>query len=258
LLFGSRFDEINQKNYTGMPIDVKQGQMLIRKIQYLLDGLELNAAEISNIEKDLMLGYISSLYELFLFDEQVASKPMTKPKKVVPNVTKPVRVTKEVNEITPPTPKVEVKPRSAPKPTPAPEPVVEPEPIVPEPPKVETPIVEKPAVFAPPVIKVVHPDHESLFAFKKATDLSEKLRDRPIADLNKAFAINDKLLTISKLFDGDAKAFEDTVRKLNQLSSFDEAKVYLSSNVVDKFNWTAKSRAKTAKIFIKTIKRRFL
>ena len=83
-----------------MPIDVKQGQMLIRKIQYLLDGLELNAAEISNIEKDLMLGYISSLYELFLFDEQAAPKPMTKPKKVVANVTKPVRVTKEVNEIT--------------------------------------------------------------------------------------------------------------------------------------------------------------
>lgn len=235
-----------------MPIDVKQGQMLIRKIQYLLDGLELNAAEISNIEKDLMLGYISSLYELFLFDEQAAVKPMTKPKKAVGNVTKPVRVTKEVKEITPP------KPEPKPKPKPTPEPVAEPEPIVVTP-KVETPppVVEKPVVFAPPV-QVVHPDHESLFAFKKATDLSEKLRDRPISDLNKAFAINDKLLTISKLFDGDADAFKDTVKELNQLNSFEDAKVYLSNNVVDKFNWTAKSRAKTAKIFIKTINRRFL
>ncbi len=239
-----------------MPIDVKQGQMLIRKIQYLLDGLELNAAEISNIEKDLMLGYISSLYDLFLFEEHAAPKPMTKPKKVVANVTKPVRVTKDVKEITPPKPKAEVKPK--PDPIPEPEPIVPPTPVV-ETPKVETPpVVEKPVVFAPPVVKVVQPEHESLFAFKKATDLSEKLRDRPISDLNKAFAINDKLLTISKLFDGDANAFKDTVKALNQLASFEDAKVYLSHNVVEKFNWTAKSRAKTAKIFVKTIHRRYL
>jgi len=245
-----------------MPIDVKQGQMLIRKIQYLLDGLELNAAEISNIEKDLMLGYISSLYELFLFDEQATAKPMTKPKKGGASVTKPVRVTKEVKEITPPEPKVQVKPE--PKPAPKPAPIPEPETAVIEaptpPPVAETlpPVVEKPVVFAPPVIKSVHPDHESLFAFKKASDLSEKLRDRPIADLNKAFAINDKLLTISKLFGDDASAFKDVVGDLNRLSSFDEAKVYLSNNVVDKFNWTAKNKAKTAKIFIKTVSRRFL
>lgn len=231
-----------------MPIDVKQGQMLIRKIQYLLDGLELNAAEISSIEKDLMLGYISSLYDLFLFEEYTATQKMTKPKKVA-NVTKPVRVAKEVKEIVPP--KVVAKP----KPTPIPEPVAKPTPIVDTPPP---PVIEKPVVFAPPVIQVVHPDHESLFAFKKATDLSEKLRDRPISDLNKAFAINDKLLTISILFNEDASAFKDVINELNRLSSFDEAKVYLSNNVVEKFNWTAKSKAKTAKIFIKTVNRRFL
>ena len=230
-----------------MPIDVKQGQMLIRKIQYLLDGLELNAAKISSIEKDLMLGYISSLYDLFLFEEYTAPQKITKPKKVA-NVTKPEPVAKEVKEIVPS--KVVAKP----KPTPIPEPIAKPTPSVDTPP----PVIEKPVVFAPPVIQVVHPDHESLFAFKKATDLSEKLRDRPISDLNKAFAINDKLLTISKLFNEDASAFKDVINELNRLSSFDEAKVYLSNNVVEKFNWTARSKAKTAKIFIKTVNRRFL
>jgi len=234
-----------------MPIDVKQGQMLIRKIQYLLDGLELNATDISNIEKDLMLGYISSLYELFLFNEQPDSKPMTKPKKVVRNVTKPVRVTKDIKEII--HPKTVTKPK--PKPTPAPEPIPAPKPVVVEPPKAQAP---PPVVERAPVVRVVHPNHESLFAFKKATDLSEKLRDQPISDLSKAFAINDKLLTISKLFDGDANAFKDTVKELNRLGSYDEAKVFLSNNVVEKFNWTAKNRAKTAKVFMKTISRRFL
>lgn len=239
-----------------MPIDVKQGQLLIRKIQYLLDGLELNAAKISNIEKDLMLGYISSLYDLFLFDEPSAPKPLTKPQKGGQNITKAVPVTKKpIKEITPPTPKVEVKT----EPEPEPEPIVPPATVVTEPPKVEKPtVVEKPVVFAPPAAKTVHPDHESLFALKKATDLSEKLRDQPISDLSKAFAINDKLLTISKLFDGDADAFKETIKELNRLDSFDDAKVYLSNKVVDKYNWTAKNRAKTAKIFVKTIYRRFL
>lgn len=246
-----------------MPIDVKKGQMLIRKIQYLLDGVELNASKISNIEKDLMLGYIGSLYDLFLFEEKEAKKvvkPKAKPIKAVP-------VTKKVEKITPPVPEkeriVEVKPDPKPDPVVVPEPIVEPivEPVVQKPVVIKPAVVEKPVkepVFVAPAKLSVHEDHDSLFSFKKATDLSEKLRDRPVSDLNKAFAINDRLLTISKLFDGDDGAFKAVVSDLNRLGSFDEAKIYLSNQVVDKYNWTAKNRSKTAKVFIKTVSRRYM
>ncbi len=232
-----------------MPIDVKKGQMLIRKIQYLLDGLELNAAEISDIEKDLMKGYIRSLYEMFLFEEKKSTPKRVKTK---PKPVKAVPVTKKVQDIVPPVAeepvleKTVVVEKSVPPPSPEPKP----EPI-PE-------SVAAPVVPPPPPPKAIREEHEKLFTFKKATDLSEKLQNRPVSDLNKAFAINDRLLTISKLFDGDDKLFKATLKDLNTLNSFEDAKVYLSHNVVDKLNWMSKDRLKTAKVFMKTVRRRYL
>lgn len=224
-----------------MAIDTKRGLKITQKIQYLLSNID---SSIDPVEKDLLLGYIRSLYDLVLFDENTnqTSKSAAKQVKSAKKIKKANKeVVLRVEVAQPPTPKVVIPP--PPKP-------VE---VAPPPPK---PVVAAPP--PPPAPKSVLPEHQELFAFKEAKDLSEKLQDRPIKDLNKAFAINDRLLTTSKLFRGDGDAFKEALIKLNSLNSFEEAKVYLSHYIVDSFNWMDESRFKTAKVFMKTIRRRYL
>lgn len=247
-----------QRNNVIMSLDVKEGQKLIKKIQYLMDGLEVDSNGINPVEKDLMLGYIRSLYELFLFDKE-------------PEIPRKNRLVKPPKPMAEPIPKKRVRKVIERKPA---EPIVEevvrveePEPIrIIEPEPIVELVVEKPdpakqpdpePVYTPATPTVLG-EHEELFAFKKATDLAGKLQDQPVTDLSKAFSINDRMLTIDKLFKGDEKAFKETLQKLNGLTSFDEAKVYLSHHLVSQFNWMAKVRFKTAKIFVKMVRRRYL
>ncbi len=218
-----------------MAIDTKRGLKIAQKIQYLLSNIDTN---IDPVEKDLLLGYIRSLYDLVLFDENTnqASKSAAKQAK---SAKKAKKANKEVVV------RVEVAQPPSPKPVA----------VAPPPPKPKPVAVAPPP---PPAPKSVLAEHQELFAFKEATDLSEKLQDRPVKDLNKAFSINDRLLTTSKLFGGDTEAFKETLIKLNSLNSFDEAKIYLSQYIVDSFQWMDKSRFKTAKVFMKTIRRRYL
>ncbi len=98
---------------------------------------------------------------------------------------------------------------------------------------------------------------EALFAFKTATELSEKLSQLPIGDIKKAMGLNERISTQNELFGGDNNAFETTVNALNQLRSYDEAKDYLVRNVAQRYNWAGKEKKDKAKEFIKLVKRRY-
>ena len=86
-------------------------------------------------------------------------------------------------------------------------------------------------VAPPPPPKVVESkmseEHEELFEIKEATDLSERLSQSPIKDLNKAMGINERILTTNELFDGNGDAMKDALSTINRLSNFNEAKDYL-------------------------------
>ena len=239
-------------------MNVKQAKILLEKINRLFQSMTMDE-HISEIEKELMRNYVKSLYEEFMSDggakvtsiQKVEPLKVTAPvKETIQIVTPQVKVERMVE--TPPTPpKVEITPRSEPTPRP----------VAVETPKVEkkTPTVRvaSPTPVPKPFKAKISEEHQELFEFKEATDLSEMLSQSPIKDLNKAMGINERILTTNELFDGNGDALKDALSAINRLNNFDEAKDYLA-NIAEIYDWTSKKKKKKAKIFVKLIRRRFV
>jgi hypothetical protein len=233
------------------------------------------ADDLSAIERDLLLKRIQELYGFVLLSEthedkrkQVRQTPVPQPVVETPKVE--VKIETPKPPVTPTPPPV-VPPIVIEKPKPKPIPIIEPV-IVEKPKPIEVPIIEKPIYREPVKVKKVEPIYtppskpnqevdeeiEDLFEFKSATDLSEKLSDAPIKDLKASMSINERFLTISELFKGNAARYNEVVEVLNGLSNFDQAKSYLMKVVIPEFDWTAEKKQGLAKRFIKKVNRRFL
>ena len=246
-------------------MNVKQAKILLEKINRLFQSMTMDE-HVSEIEKELMRNYIKQMYEEFMpknagTTQSIAPPVVEKPRVVAPPpVVEPPKIQRvETPPPPPPPPKVEVAPRPVVVPEPASIPAAKAEPVVTPQPKAAKP--EQVPVQAAPPKRVSKPkiseEHEELFEHKEATDLSEKLSQRPLKDLRKAMGINERILTTNELFDGNGDALKDALTTLNNLTSFDEAKDYLS-NIAGIYNWTSKKKKKKAQIFIKLIRRKFL
>ncbi len=237
-------------------MNLSKAALVLEKINMLFNNINLNSSSISTIERDLMLSYIRQLYEYCQEPEVTAKvttnfnetfpKPETPTKEVKRDTYKPPRIIEisdnlreEITEpliATPKIPRVEITEQTPPPSVPAPRPT---------PPKVE---IELP---------VVKKEIAALFEFKQVTELSEKLSTIPIPDLTKAIALNDKLVFSNQLFGGALVAFNEVIRTLNNMRSFDEAKKYLVELAVQ-HNWAKENNEEVAKDFIKLVRRRFL
>ncbi len=252
----------------------------LEKVTQLFATIETDNGHVSAIEKDLMLSYIRQLYDAALTNTPVE---IHKAPVVVP---KPAVVVAPVVEVTPP-PVVVVPP-----PTPEPviarpairdipfeiektiepvvvaptvaTPVVAPKPVEvprPEPPKItiapirSTPIINMPVAGPKPLIDSAQEEPEGFFGEKMSKELSDRLGETPIDDMRKGMGLNERILLMNELFDGDQRGFEDTINTVNSMTSFEEAKNYLLSTVAPKYNWAAKE--KRAKAFAKVVRRRF-
>ena len=237
--------------------------------------MSLDAENVATIEKDLMRDYVKQLYDAFIQEEAEIAIPV-RPKRVTPKPTytpppvysspAPV-VRKKIETATPPPPPPVVEEITASVVPPPPPPRVETPPprIVvtppPPPPVIESaPIpvaIPKPKKVTPTT--VVDPEHADLFQVSNdARELSEKLGQSRIMDLNNAMGLNERIFTVNELFGADNSLYRNVIRDLNGLKSFEEAKAYLSTNIAEKFNWTHKSKRNKAKNFIKLLKRRYL
>jgi hypothetical protein len=239
-------------------MNLSKAALVLEKINMLFNNINLNSSSISTIERDLMLSYIRQLYEYCQEKEvnvkvttnfsESSPKPETPIKEVKRDTYKPPRIIEisdnlreEITEpliANPKIPRVEIT-EQAPLPN-VPEPTSRP-----TPPKVE---IELP---------VVKKEIEALFEFKQVKELSEKLSTIPIQDLTKAIALNDKLVFSNQLFGGALVAFNEVIRTLNNMRSFDEAKKYLIELAVQ-HNWAKENNEEVAKDFIKLVRRRFL
>lgn len=248
-------------------MNLTKAKILLDKINRLYKSMSLDADNVATIEKDLMRDYVKQLYDAFLQEAAEAAIPV-RPKRVAPKPTytpppaytppAPV-VRKKIEMVTPPPPVVEEVTASVIRTPPSPRVVTPPPP--PPPPVVEsvpTPIaVPKPRKVTPTT--VVDPEHADLFQVSSdARELSEKLGQARITDLNNAMGLNERIFTVNELFGADNSLYRNVIRDLNGLRSFEEAKAYLSTNIAEKFNWTHKSKRNKAKIFIKLVKRRYL
>ncbi|MFN7119069.1 MAG: hypothetical protein ACK4TA_19885 [Saprospiraceae bacterium] len=251
-------------------MDSQQAKILLEKINALQRSINLNKGSIASIERDLMLSYIRQLYEVYLSanSSEIATKP--KPEVVeqqeIKVAPKPQELEVPRQTYTPPketyTPPKVVEPPKPP--IIKEEPVVQKQPVAPayqtQPTYTPPPAPTNPTPTPPPTQRIVYggnSNYEVLFNFPKSNELSERLSDRPVQDLSKAFAINDRLLYINELFSRDASAFNDTLQLLNKFERMDEAKSLLVS-LAEQYDWTREERLEIAQGFVKTVRRKYV
>ena len=241
-------------------MNLSQAKTQLEKIIALYKSMSTDEKNISPIERDLMLGYIRSLYENFL--DSTPSVPTPVESRTTPVVVAPPKPAppKPIVEETPP--HVIETPRVVPPPPP---PVVETPRIVtppPPPPVIETPPpTPEPVRYQAPTSSARQDsgsaEIDALFEHASDKELSDRLANTPINDLTKAFGLNDRLLMQNELFANNKAVFDEILKDLNNASSFDSAKGYLI-DFAKRYSWTANpERQKHAKSFIKMVRRRF-
>ena len=252
-------------------MNLAQTKIYLEKIIALYKNMSADERNINAIERDLMLSYIRQLYETCLDTAPSVVAPPQAAKAVhtpppPPKVTPPPVVEQPKVAVSAPPPVVE-SPRYTPPPPPTP--VVESPRYTPPPPP--TPVVESPRYTSPPAPTHEHSrsraaqappsgfsaEVEALFDEQVGKEISDKLANAPVADLTKAFGLNDRLLMQNELFLNNKSAFDEALKDLNNASSFDTARAFLADLAV-RNSWNLNGdRQKLAKSFIKLVRRRF-
>jgi len=98
--------------------------------------------------------------------------------------------------------------------------------------------------------------HQALFLTNAKKELSDILSSSPIEDLKKSFSINDRLQYIRLLFDGHLELFNKVISHLNEMQDFEEARNFLSDQIIDRYDWTAEHKFETAWEFIELVRRK--
>lgn len=88
------------------------------------------------------------------------------------------------------------------------------------------------------------------------SDLVNHLKATPIKNLQREIDLNDKFWFINELFDGDATTFNNLLKELDQLHSFEDAKAKIDKLGKEKYGWSADDRA-VNKLY-QTVRRRYL
>lgn len=102
-------------------------------------------------------------------------------------------------------------------------------------------------------INNVEPEkEETTYTPKQTTDLGSKLGKQPISDILSALSLNDRYLYRSQLFNNDADLFRNSINALNDCKNFDAAIQYIKNH----FSWDFE--APIVEAFLQVVERRFL
>lgn len=262
-----------------MDTKITEIEILLDKLNLLFASIK-NDGVLDKVEKELLKKYVQQLQDKLNADaEQKIVPPVVIPVAKVEEVKKEVEKT-VIPEINIPIPPVEVpkvekivepilnKEEIAPiTKAPVVEPIVNPikveekkeEQIIPaveiEKQKlVETPVVKKSPEVKPPVsgndkkpLAILDEEEEEDFnaglnnkLYKDKKTLADKLTSSKGKDLKNVIDLNEKLFFINKLFKGDKEAYENTIKQLNLVASYDEGKQLIVADLANKFNWKDK------------------
>lgn len=253
----------------------------LNKVKNLIDNIAEDD-HVSPIEQHLLQSYIRDLYELTLSKEVVGKQKVNLTVMDEVEDVAPVVQVRKTTQIIEPTPVVVAPPKVTPPPppVPTPAPVATPAPVesivatpvptpvatpAPTPAPVVTPVA--PVVVAAPIVtppvtptssKGMSTEMKELFSESKMSELSDRLSMMPLKDLTKSMGINEKIFTIQELFAGSQAKFDSVMGHLNGLSSYDQAKEYLSGGIASELNWTNEDKMRKAQKLITLIKRRYL
>lgn len=193
---------------------------------------------IADIELDLALSKIQGMYEQLLKLKLIHNQLAKADKGAYGQQTE--KAVPETATILPPE-------NNAPDFIPEPQPEIRPAPPAPavftekvEPiPAIETKTVEnvvpkrETTILADKIRPVgYNPINETLAQKKTSTDLAGKLQATPLDNISSGIGVNDKFLYIRELFHNDGNLFRETVKKIDEAGSLEEA-----LDVVRPFNW---------------------
>ena len=245
-------------------MDYKKAQRLLSKIEALLDNG--NSQNLSRLEKDLLKSYIVQLYDM-ANDEEIISKEKEQPvseynipkKEPAPKVEMPS--TRE--------PELHKSETSLPKYQP---PVIQKEKQI----ELDIPVQEtkkSPSETKTPPYQTPEPVREAknvssssgdsnenlvkLFDLPKTDEMSGRFSHVPIASIESAMGLNERIFTLKELFGGDKSLFDSVCSKLNQLHSYAEARTMLMNGPAKDFRWADPERIKMAEQFIRIVTRRY-
>jgi len=240
-------------------MDLKEARILLKKINSLFESIDYEGSKVSEIERELMMNYLNQMHTLFQDNKDTPAlsqpAPTSKPEARSLSQEQPVEQ-QEPPQQKAPAPKTEspsIKKRliqDYPPPRPRreePEVRSEEQPVRRE----ATPSPTEHAQEKSAPVSV-----EKLFEVRQATDLSEKLSESPLNDLNRALSINDRLLYMNELFGRDMENLNQSLHVLNNYSSMQEAKQFLT-NIAEQHDWSNEDRIDIAKSFIKLVRRRY-
>jgi len=81
--------------------------------------------------------------------------------------------------------------------------------------------------------------NEKIGNLKHEDDISQILKNRPVANLADAIGINDKFLFIREIFNGDAETYNDAIFRLNSAVNFDDASTLIAGYTKEDTDTTA-------------------
>lgn len=253
----------------------------LSKLDNLLKSLEDGGESPNKIEKELIKNYILDIYETATSDDNSPAPSSTQENsngknKIAVQQAVPVQTPVEM-------PKVEAKRQEAPEPVYTPAEIVVPQPK--KEPEAQFSFVEEPETKVVTETKTHHIDtkendnshhlaaksvqthtttngntsgKEELFLMEVGGEVSDKLGNLPIKTLKGAVGINDKILLVNQLFKGDMGKYNDMIDTIDKMDTFTQAKNFIQSEIVDRYNWADEDKANAAKGFIRLINRRFL
>ena len=245
-------------------MDIKKAKILLDKTASLLRSVSTDEQNISAVERDLLKDYVRQLYAALLTEP--ASRPKSRIEMIRP---KPAASVPPPRPTPPPPPAPKPRlielpdslkdlPKEPPVVTPPPPPA--PKPPQPAPTPAPKPRAEKPAPKPAPKPEPagdIPAELQEVFAVKRGTDLADRLASAPVNKLSKAMGLNEKLFTINELFGKDQDRFNQAMRDLDRLSTYDQAKLYLVDIARDQ-NWAREDRMTKAQNFMKLVYRRYL
>jgi len=262
---------------------------VLKKVNALVENLD-DQGQTSAIERDLLLRYLRDLYEHVSVNEQSgpakrpnrAEVPELRAKDIAPPVPKAPEVEKAVaEEVEKPKEPVfsqeeqttyyDAESQEIPPAAEVPEPVEDVKPeetsskyfppeATPEPaPREEKPQYQKEKESDVAVSTIADESRfAAVFSERNAQDLADKFKLQPIQSIESEMGINQRLQTINELFEGDHGAFVDTLKQLNSVSDFTQAKRLLITGAADKFSWDEDQKAKLAGDFVELVRRKFV
>ncbi len=246
-------------------MNLKEARILLKKINSLFESIDYEGSSVSKIERDLMMNYLHQMHGLFSYDEDHV-RPLAPAKKPE---SRTLSDDKAEREQEPPRKEAPVPKPDTDRPNISKRLITDYPPVrQQEEDRPTTPPPREDRPTRPPITKPTQPttnssgesdsdiNVEQLFEVRQASDLSEKLSESPVNDLNRAMSINDRLLYMNELFGRDMESLNTALRTLNDFGTMSSARSFLI-DLAKRYQWTHEDRVDIAKNFIKLVRRRY-